>query len=366
MHEKGKDMATPASSFAPSFPHEDFQKNPTGYVLVQKQNQIFAERKGIITWLKAKLSPLISSLGSYQLPAIIETIKKIASLSPPEQSSLSSINSKIREYNVKKGTDLPLFECISSALFQPKEVAPPEEKKAVKGESQATQEAPITAVAPSITDVPGTFTETRALLISICQAGDLEMLKEFLQNDPTHDLNRPDERGVVPLSYALFFKQSTDFIRLLLAHGANPNSIDATRRPPLFHALDLGTIDAVQLLLEQGADPNATDVLGMTPLDMALFLEPPKARSMVSLLLHKNADPNAFDGRHFAPLALAVIRRQWGCVVALLRGGADPDGTDGKKLSPMRYAEICKRSLPPKLIPLLQRYRRHAYTKREK
>lgn len=358
MHEKGKAMATPTSSFAPSFPHDDFQKNPAGYVLVQKQNQIFAERKGIITWIKAKLSPLISRLGSYQLPAIIATIKKIVPLSPPELSSLSSINSKIREYNSKKGADLPLFERISSGLSQ--KMAPPEEKKAVERESRATQETPITAAAPTITNVPGTFAETRELLTSICQAGDLEMLKTFLQNDPDHDLNRPDERGFVPLSYALVFKQSADFIRLLLAHGANPNSIDATDRPPLFHALSFGTIDAVRLLLEQGADPNAIDVLGMTPLDMALFLEPPKARSIVSLLLQKKADPNAFDGRYFSPLLFAVIRKQWGCVVALLRGGADPDRTDGQRTSPMKYAEIFKTSLPPTLIPLLQRYRKHS------
>jgi len=186
------------------------------------------------------------------------------------------------------------------------------------------------------------------------------MLRAFLQNDPDHDLNQPDERGFVPLSYALVFKQSADFIRLLLEHGADPNSVDATKRPPLFHALNLGNIDAVRLLLEQGANPNTIDVLGMTPLDMALFLEPPKARSMVSLLLQKQADPNAPDGRHFSPLLLAVIRRQWGCVVALLRKGADPDRTYGQRHSPMKYAETCKTSLPPTLIPLLQRYRKHS------
>jgi len=165
-------MQPPLPSFSPSFPLEDFQKSPAKYVLVQKQNQIFAERRGIITWLKAKLSPLISSFGSYQLPAIIETIKKIASLSPPTQPLLASINGKIHKYNAKKGDKLPLLD-FSSVLSQPKEIDPSQEKEAVEKSGRALQETPITTETPTITDVPGTFAETRELLTLICQTGDL-------------------------------------------------------------------------------------------------------------------------------------------------------------------------------------------------
>ena len=59
-------------------------------------------------------------------------------------------------------------------------------------------------------------------------------------------------------------------VRLLLADGLSPNTIDAGQSL-LRGTAAYGSIDVLRLLLESGADANSCDSLGCTPLQVAVF-----------------------------------------------------------------------------------------------
>lgn len=59
----------------------------------------------------------------------------------------------------------------------------------------------------------------------------------------------------------------TDFIRLLIEHGANIEKTDELGRHPLHHAANAGNFYGIAQFLDLGADVNATDLEGSTPLE---------------------------------------------------------------------------------------------------
>lgn len=60
-----------------------------------------------------------------------------------------------------------------------------------------------------------------------------------------------------------------EIVALLLAAGANPNSLDHDARTPLFQAVAYGGVRTVKFLLEAGAAVDVADKLGWTPLNWA-------------------------------------------------------------------------------------------------
>jgi len=83
------------------------------------------------------------------------------------------------------------------------------------------------------------------------------------------DVNAPTTLGVTPLGPAVG-KRNIELIKLLLGHGANPNS--AVRSETVLHlAAAKGCLDCVKALVEAGADVNAqtSDAEYRTPLHLA-------------------------------------------------------------------------------------------------
>ena len=64
---------------------------------------------------------------------------------------------------------------------------------------------------------------------------------------------------------------SLRMVRVLLAHGADPNHIDATNRAPIDLAIERGTHAVVRLLLANGANPNRIDRNGYSLLTSAMM-----------------------------------------------------------------------------------------------
>lgn len=107
------------------------------------------------------------------------------------------------------------------------------------------------------------------------------------------DANRPlPDSGETPLHAALCTpdRQAHDLvIRVLLAHGANPNSVTLASaetggfmrdcrtkaETPLHRAAAFGTEDTLQILLEAGADREARDMNGDSPLSWASWYARP-------------------------------------------------------------------------------------------
>ncbi|MBK9263618.1 MAG: ankyrin repeat domain-containing protein [Polyangiaceae bacterium] len=134
-------------------------------------------------------------------------------------------------------------------------------------------------------------------------------LEEFGEDDP----GGPEPAGPI------------DAVVLLLRYGAKVKGWDVDKEgDPLFLAVGMNHIEAVRLLLAHGADPNVRDGEGESPLRFCAekgYLE------MARLLLHCGANKTIHEGGGPAgmnSLGYAATRLHVDMVRLLLAHGADP------------------------------------------
>ncbi|XP_054852512.1 ankyrin repeat and SOCS box protein 12 [Eublepharis macularius] len=155
-------------------------------------------------------------------------------------------------------------------------------------------------------------------------------------------------------------------LKVLLAHGAEVDSLDVKAQTPLFTAVSNGHLDCVRALLEAGADPSGSIHNNCTPLLTA-------ARDgdaiILRELLEHGADTNvkgrvpdwaANSASCSGPLYLSAVYGHLECFKLLLLYGANPDYncTDRRMLTRMRkpspLLEIClKHGCRPEFVKLL-------------
>jgi ankyrin repeat protein len=83
------------------------------------------------------------------------------------------------------------------------------------------------------------------------------------------DVNIPSQDTLYPIDAAARDGHA-GAIRKLLAHGANPNPVDIARMdPPLYHAIEAGSVESVAVLLDAGAKCDVTFKDGWTPMMLA-------------------------------------------------------------------------------------------------
>jgi ankyrin repeat protein len=155
-----------------------------------------------------------------------------------------------------------------------------------------------------------------------------------------------------PLSQAVTFRK-VESVRLLLAHGADPNLCGPGGKPPLASPfLHYNTPDALRIvgmLLEAGADPNVHGTFEKTPLHQAAETG---NLPLVRALMDAGADVNAASDMG-SPLHSAVQGGNVLIVEELLRAGADPDVKDRVQNRPDVGAK-------PEIRDVFQRYREAA------
>ena len=114
--------------------------------------------------------------------------------------------------------------------------------------------------------------------------------------------------GGTPLLVTAAEKGHTRVLKILLAHGADPNvrGVHPGRETPLHLSASNFDIESIRALLERGADVNARDDFGRTPLLLAAAATD---RDTVKYLIDHGADINcrANDGR--TPLSNATVNR---------------------------------------------------------
>lgn len=104
----------------------------------------------------------------------------------------------------------------------------------------------------------------------------------------------PAGGGETPMHAAAFI-DNPEPLRLLLAHGGDPNVANAvTGQSPLARAIVGLSRPQVQMLLDAGADPNAADKNGKTLLHTAGGVN---AGDVILLLLKAGASPLAKNSR---------------------------------------------------------------------
>ena len=129
----------------------------------------------------------------------------------------------------------------------------------------------------------------------------------------------------------------TEFVRLLLSRGADPNIATVGQYTCCaIHAACSGLhYDAVKLLLEYDADVNAPDENGENVLHYAVSLHTTdggKSSALVQLLLDAGANVNAASEKGETPLYFACWMGLGSTVMKMLECGARVDGVYGKKL----------------------------------
>jgi ankyrin repeat protein len=114
-------------------------------------------------------------------------------------------------------------------------------------------------------------------------------------------------------------------VQMLLASGADPNSLDKDGFSPLEYATWQGYLPSITLLLEKGADPSLATIDGYTPLHLAAMSNYVEA---AKLFIEKGADVNArAEINHISctPLDLAINLADADLVQLLLEKGAKPN-----------------------------------------
>lgn len=139
-------------------------------------------------------------------------------------------------------------------------------------------------------DTPGSRGET--LLVEAIRAGQADSVEALLEGGA--DPNRANARGETAV-HAAAFSDNPEMLRLVLAHGGNPDARNAkTGETALMKALLSPNKTQYAALLDAGADPDLADANGGTPLMVAGRTNNGGA---ILRLLEKGASPLAEDSK---------------------------------------------------------------------
>jgi len=135
------------------------------------------------------------------------------------------------------------------------------------------------------------------------------------------------EPGQSALGFSIKSDKSKDsgIVRLLLHHGADPNSIVTdSRQTALLVGIDEGNLDLVKVLIAAGADANPSLKFGVQRTPLQLAAERGRI-DIVNVLLDNGADINALPFERYGATALqfAAIGGYIGIAKLLIQRGAD-------------------------------------------
>ncbi|XP_066597011.1 BRCA1-associated RING domain protein 1-like isoform X2 [Prorops nasuta] len=107
----------------------------------------------------------------------------------------------------------------------------------------------------------------------------------------TKNVHKRNAKGETPLHSACL-KGQVEYVKILLMHGAKPNTKDNANWTPLQEAVSMGFYDITTLLLEAGACPDTPGMDNRTALHEAVL---GNRENEVQLLLRYHANQNVFD-----------------------------------------------------------------------
>lgn len=165
--------------------------------------------------------------------------------------------------------------------------------------------------------------------------GSIPIFAALLARDPSVINMHFDRRGT-PLIVACMGQQTVEYLRFLLAAGANPNQDpDAAAFPLALAAALYPDSAAIDLLLEYGARLERSGALAAA----ARRGNEPNLRRLLELGARSDTDAAAM-GTGASPLHVAVSTGHAGVARILLRnGGADPNAADASGATTIELAK---------------------------
>ncbi len=128
---------------------------------------------------------------------------------------------------------------------------------------------------------------------------------------------------------------NSEEVRLLIAQGANVNTVTNIGITPLHLAAENGHTEAVGVLIDKGAGVNAVDKYGKTPLHSAARKGHTET---VKELIAKGANVNAVNKNGYTPLHYAARKGHTGIVQELIAQGANVNCKGTYEQSPLHLA----------------------------
>jgi ankyrin repeat protein len=154
-----------------------------------------------------------------------------------------------------------------------------------------------------------------AFFLDACRRGDTADVAKMCELFP--DLvNEKDPKGFTPLIIAVYNNQLAA-ATLLLDHGADPDSADASGNTALMGACFKGFEDAADLLLSRGAQVNVRNGQGAPALTFAATFG---QMGIARRLLERGADRTLADTRGKTPLDHARMQENE-AMINLLQSG---------------------------------------------
>lgn len=174
-------------------------------------------------------------------------------------------------------------------------------------------------------------------LFQTIDSGDIESATKLVKEGI--DVNcRTQSPGWTALHEAVH-KKRLEFVKLLLANHADPNSQDWVGMTPLHRAAEYCGKEIALILIEKGANINALNDYSKTP----LFVAAEKNNLEVAkLLIQYKASVNAIDNSNLTPLFLAASAGFDDMVNLLIQNGADPKFNE--KIEKNLFESVIKRN----------------------
>lgn len=163
------------------------------------------------------------------------------------------------------------------------------------------------------------------------------LVDELLENPNAVSLT--DAQGRTALDWATSRAQLDD-MRLLIACGSNPNTMDITGRTTVLHAVDSHNIQALRIVLEAGAEPDPQMPKGLfrsSPVTAASF---GGLAEMIKLLAQFGAKIDAANPEGRTALQAVAVTQNVECAAILLQYGADMDHVSRNGCTPLMTAII--------------------------
>ena len=160
--------------------------------------------------------------------------------------------------------------------------------------------------------------------LTAIREGDGLKVNELLQNPAFNVINTRDPKTGETALHILTQQRNTEWLRVILARGGNPNIGDNEGEMPLHIAAQLNYVDGADVLIKNKAKVDGRNNAGETPLIRAVRL---RHVDMVKLLMKNGANPDLTEnetGRSARDYATEDPRGR--AVLAVIEsGGKDAD-----------------------------------------